>query len=191
MTTNLLNIADAQRDMRFGYFGGAPGVLASAIAWLVASGIAVFVAPFSAVWALFIGGMFIFPVGVVVAKILGRPGKHSRGNPLGALAMEGTILLMLCLPLAFVVALYRVDWFFPAMLLVIGGRYFTFATLYGSRLFWALGGVLVLAAFLLVATRQPAVVGAFAGGLIELVFAVSLFVVAAREGSAATAAQVS
>jgi len=189
--TTLPNIADAQRDMRFGYFGGAPGVLASAIAWLAASAVALFVSPSSAVWALFIGGMFIFPVGVVFAKILGRPGKHSRGNPLGALAMEGTVLLMLCLPLAFVVALYRLDWFFPAMLLVIGGRYFTFATLYGSRLYWVLGGVLVLAAFLLVATQQPAAAGAFAGGIIELAFAAGLFVVAAKEPKPTTAAQIS
>jgi hypothetical protein len=185
--TTMLNIADAQRDMRFGYFGGAPGVLASAIAWLVASAIALFVSPMSSVWALFIGGMFIFPVGVVVAKILGRPGAHSRGNPLGALALEGTVLLMLCLPLAFVISLYKLDWFFPAMLLVIGGRYFTFASLYGSRLYWALGGVLVLAAFLLVVTRMPPVVGAFAGGIIELAFAIGLFVVAAREHAPATA----
>ena len=181
MTTTLLNIDDAQRDMRFGHFGGAPGVLASAVAWLVAGVVAIFVSPVGAVWALFIGGMFIFPVGVVVAKILGRPGAHSRGNPLGALAMESTVLLMLCLPLAFVVSLYKLDWFFPAMLLVIGGRYLTFASLYGSRLFWALGGVLALASFLLVATRMPAMVGAFAGGLIELAFAMGLFFLASKE----------
>jgi hypothetical protein len=182
-TTTLLNLADAQRDMRYGYFGGAPGVLASAVAWLVASAVAAWVSPAGAVWALFIGGIFIFPVGVVIAKLLGRPGGHSRGNPLGALAMEGTILLMVCLPLAFVVSLYRLEWFFPAMLLVIGGRYFTFASLYGSRLYWALGGVLVIAAFLLVTTRMPVVAGAFAGGLIELAFAIGLFV-ASRERNA-------
>lgn len=187
MTTSLLNIADAQRDMRFGYFGGAPGVLVSAIAWLVAGAAAILVSPVGAVWVLFIGGMFIFPVGVVVAKILGRPGAHSRGNPLGALAMEETVLLMLCLPLAFVVSLYKLDWFFPAMLLVIGGRYFTFATLYGSRMFWALGAALVLTAFLLVVTRMSPAVGALAGGIIELAFATGLFASAARERRAATA----
>lgn len=183
-TASLLILGDAQRDMRLAHFGGAPGVLASAIAWLAASAIAMFNSPASAVWALFIGGMFIFPVGVVIAKILGRPGAHSRGNPLGALAMEGTILLMLCLPLAFVVSLYKLDWFFPAMLLVIGGRYFTFASLYGLRLFWALGSALVLAAFLLVTTRQPAFAGALAGGILELAFAIGLFVVASREKTA-------
>lgn len=169
------HLADAQRDMRHGYFSGAPGVLASAIAWLAAGVVAILVSPVGAVWALFIGGMFIFPVGVVLAKFLGRPGRHSRGNPLGTLAMEGTVLLMLALPLAFVVSLYRVEWFFPAMLLVIGGRYFTFATLYGTRKFWALGGILAMTAFVLVATSMPPAVGAFMGGSIELLFAAVLF----------------
>lgn len=184
----MLTIGDAQRDMRSGYYGGAPGVLASSIAWLVAGAVAMLVSPTAAVWALFIGGMFIFPVGVVIAKLLGRAGVHSRGNPLGALAMEGTVLLMVCLPLAFVASLYKLEWFFPAMLVVIGGRYFTFATLYGSRIFWALGGTLVVAAFLLVALRLPTEAGAFAGGLIELVFAVVLFVTAGRERAAALTA---
>jgi hypothetical protein len=175
MSTSTDTFVDAQHDMRFGYFGGAPGVLASAIAWLAAALVAKVASPVDAVWALFIGGMFIFPVGVVLAKLLGRPGKHSRTNPLGPLVMEGTILLMLALPLAFAVSLYRIEWFFPAMLLVIGGRYLTFATLYGTRIYWALGGILAIAAFVLVATRMPPAVGALTGGLIEIVFAAALF----------------
>src|SRR4249920_1441105 len=115
MTTSTNTFVDAQRDMRFGYLRGAPGVLASGIAWLAAALVAIVVSPMGAVWALFIGGMFIFPVGVLLAKLLGRPGKHSPRNPLGTLAMEGTVLLMLALPLAFVVSLYRIEWFFPAM----------------------------------------------------------------------------
>ena len=187
-STTMQSIADAQRDMRSGYYGGAPGVLASSIAWLAAGVVAMTVSPTAAVWALFIGGMFIFPVGVLIAKVLGRAGTHTRGNPLGALAMETTVLLMVCLPLAFVVALYKVEWFFPAMLLVIGGRYFTFASVYGSRMFWALGGTLAVAAFLAVALRLPVEGSAFAGGLIELAFAVALFVAAGRERSSALTA---
>jgi len=175
MTTSMNTLADAQRDMRLGYLGGAPGVLASGIAWLVAAFIAMAMSPAAAVWGLFIGGMLIFPVGVVLARLLGRPGKHSRGNPLGPLAMEGTILLILALPLAFVVSLYRIEWFFPAMLLVIGGRYLTFATLYGTRMYWALGGILAFAGIVLVETRMSPFVGALTGGVIEVVFAAALF----------------
>ena len=188
MTNTSMSIADAQRDMRSGYYGGAPGVLASSVAWLVAGAVALLFSPVRAIWALFIGGMFIFPVGVLIAKLLGRAGTHSRGNPLGALAMETTVLLMVCLPLAFVAALYRIEWFFPAMLLAIGGRYFTFATLYGLRIFWALGGILMAVAFALVAVPMQPAVGAFAGGLIELAFAAILFGAASKERAPAPTA---
>jgi len=184
MTTSADTFADAQRDMRLGYFGGAPGVLSSSIAWLTAALVAILVSPASAVWALLIGGMFIFPASVLLTKLLGRPGRHSRGNPLGALAMEGTLLLVLTLPLALVVSLYRIEWFFPAMLLLIGGRYFTFATLYGTRMYWALGGILAFAAFVLVATRMPPAVGALTGGLIEIVFSAALFAARGESNSA-------
>jgi hypothetical protein len=173
--TPLLHIPDAQRDMRFGYYGGAPGVLASAIAWLAAGLVAGFHSPKTAVLVLFGGGMLIHPVGVLIAKLLGRPGAHTKGNPLGALALEGTIFMLLCLPLAYAVSVHRIEWFFPAMLLVIGGRYLTFATLYGWRIFRVLGGALALMAFALVILRMPPAVAALAGGAAELVFAAVLF----------------
>lgn len=50
------------------------------------------------------------------------------------LALEGTIWLLLAIPVAIGAALYRVEWFFPAMLLVIAGRYLTFSTLYDMRI---------------------------------------------------------
>lgn len=181
--TKISDIADAQRDMRFGYYMGAPGILASGLVWLIAGLVALVVSPEGAVLALFMGGMFIHPAGVMLAKLLGRPGGHSRGNPLGMLALEATVLLLLCLPVAYVVSLHRVEWFFPAMLLIIGGRYLTFATLYGLRVYWALGGVLAVTAIVLVATRMPPVTGAFAGGIVELAFAIGLFIIAARENA--------
>ena len=107
--------------MRFAYFAGAPGLSASAIAWLAAGVIALNSSSKNAVFALLVGGMFIHPVAVLLAKVLGRPGSHTRGNPLGVSALEGTFLLLLCLPVAYCVSLFRVEWFFPAMLLVIGG----------------------------------------------------------------------
>ena len=67
------------------------------------------------------------------------------------------------------------DLFFPAMLLIISGRYFTFATLYGMRLYWAFGVALGTAAFVVAAHPAHMATGAFAGGLIELVFAALIY----------------
>ncbi len=165
-------LADLQRDMREAYAGGGPGMFASALAWLAAGLVAVQVSPERAVLALFAGGMLIFPVGVLLTKALGHRGQHTHGNPLGTLALETTVWLVLSMPIAYVVSLSRLDLFFPAMLLVIGGRYATFATMYGARVFWVCGGVLVAAAYALAILRSAPATGAFAGAAIEAAFAV-------------------
>jgi hypothetical protein len=175
-------LADAQREMRHAYLGGAGGMLVSATAWAVAGVVAWRVSPTTAVWALFLGGMLIHPVSVLAYKALGRPGRHAPDNPLGALALAGTFWMLLMLPLAYAVSLVRIEWFFPAMLFVIGGRYLTFSTIFGTRLYWACGAALALAGYLLGRAGAPPATGAFAGAAIEAVFAM-VIVATARHGA--------
>ncbi|MFD2367667.1 DUF7010 family protein [Pseudoduganella sp. GCM10020061] len=182
-------ISDAQRDMRHAYYGGAPGVLTSGLAWAMAALVCYQLSPQQAIWALFIGGMFIHPVAVVVTKMLGRPGNHTPGNPLGALAMASTIWMILCLPLAYGVSLLRIEWFFPAMLAIIGGRYLTFSTMYGGRMYWACGAALAIAGWLLFQAKASPATAAAAGAAIECVFAVLIFKTTPREGEVAVLAQ--
>lgn len=181
MTSN--DFADAQRDLRVAYCAGGPGVLASAIAWACAAAVAAFVSPRQAVLALFVGGMLIHPLGLLITKALGRSGSHAKGNPLAALALESTILMLLCLPIAWALSLHRLDWFFPAMLLIIGGRYLLFTTMYGLRTYWLLGATLAVAGFALVVLLAPPAAAALTGALIELAFAVYLIGVGRREAT--------
>ena len=169
-----MNIARAQEQMRHAYFGGAPGMLVSAAVWAAAGMVASSGAFTQAVWTLFIGGMAIHPLGLLLARLLGRPG-GARGNPLDRLALESTITMILALPLAYAVSLLRAEWFFPAMLMVIGGRYVVFASIYGLRLYWACGAVLAVAAYGAAVLRLAPAPAAFAGAAIEAVFAVALF----------------
>ena len=165
-----LTIAGAQRDMRHAYMDGAPGVLTSGTAWFVAGMACMLRSPAEAVWALFIGGMLIHPVALVLLKLFGRPAAHARANPLGTLALMTTIWMILSLPLAYGVSMLRIEWFFPAMLFVIGGRYLTFATLYGMRIYLLFGAVLALAGYALGSQGAGAAAGAFAGAAIEVGF---------------------
>ena len=176
-----LTIANAQREMRFAYYGGAPGMLTSATAWLVAGLVANLQSPDRAVWALFIGGALIHPVAVLFTKALGRPAKHARDNPFGALAMATTVWMILCLPLTYAVSLMRIEWFFPAMLFVIGGRYLTFSTMFGARIYWACGAALALAGYALGRLNAAPELSAFAGAAVEAAFAAAIFVVTRRE----------
>ena len=171
MTTDL---AAAQADMRHGYYSGAPGVFTSAIAWLAAALVALQVSPQKAVWVLFAGGMLIHPVSVLLTKALGRPGKHQPGNPLAQLAFGNTAWLIFMLPLAYGVSLLLIEWFFPAMLLVIGGRYLTFAPMFGMRIYWACGLALAGAGFLLGRAGADPALSAFVGCFIEAAFAVAI-----------------
>ena len=165
----------AQADMRQAYFSGAPGVLVSGLVWLTAGIVAVFGSERSAVLTLLFGGAAIFPLSIILTKLLGHTGKHTVGNPLGALAAEGTFWLLAGCAIAYGMHVLRIEWFFPAMLLVIGGRYLTFQTLYGLRAYWACGAVLCLAGLALALARTPPFVGAFTGAAIELVFAAFMF----------------
>lgn len=173
-----LTIAGAQREMRHAYLAGAPGMLVSGTVWFVAGCVCLLQTPQRAVWALFIGGMLIHPLSVVLLKLLGRPGGHTPDNPLGTLALATTFWMILSLPLAYVASLVRSEWFFPAMLLVIGGRYLTFSTIYGTRLYWACGAVLAAAAWVLAASNAAPALGAFSGAAIEAVFGIALLVAA-------------
>ncbi len=160
--------------MRHAWFGGAPGMGVSAAVWCAAGAVASGGAFTSAVWTLFIGGMAIHPLGMLLAKLLGRPG-GAKGNPLERLALESTITMIAALPLAWMLSLSRPAWFFPAMLMIIGGRYVVFASIYGLRLYWACGGVLVAAAWGVLALHVAPAPAAFAGSAIEGVFACLLF----------------
>ena len=173
---NMNTIGTAQDDMRKAYFGGATGAVCSATAWLAAAVAATFFGSVNGIITLIIGGMFIFPASIVLSKALGRTGKHDKANPLAGLAIGGTFWMLLSIPIAVAVSLYRVEWFFPAMLLVIGGRYLTFPIIYGMKIYWAFGVVLALSVFPLVVFEAPPASGAFTGALIEYVFGVAIFI---------------
>ena len=75
----------------------------------------------------------------------------------------------------YVNGMQRSEWFFQGMLLIIGGRYLTFASVYGMRTYWILGALLGLVSMGLFMTRSGPVPSAFAGGIIELVFGIFMF----------------
>jgi hypothetical protein len=152
------------------YANGSIGVVVSGAIWLIAAFIAHQYSPQQAIWMLFLGGMFIFPISMLIGKLMGLSGTHTKGNQLGILAMEGTIWMIMCLPLAFGLSMQQTEWFFQAMLLIIGGRYLTFSTIYGKKIYWLLGAVLGIAAYLLFVFKVQSFGSLLAGAGIEISF---------------------
>ena len=177
-----MNILDAQKDMRYGFFGGGVGMFVSGIVWLISGIVALSGETNQAIWALLIGGALISPISGIFTKVLGRPDKGTPGNPLVTLAMEGTIWLIFCLPLTYTISQMNPLWFFPAMLLVIGGRYLTFSTIYGMRIYWVCGLLLATASVALIILNAPFSIQPLVGALIEIVIAPIVFTQGRKEG---------
>lgn len=171
-----MNINTAQQDMKFAYFGGGPGMLVSGLVWLLAGILGWQVSTTASVVAFFIGGMFIFPLGMLLSKMLKRPGKHASDNPLSALALESTMLLFAGLFIAYVVMQVQLAWFFPIMLITVGVRYLLFHSLYGMRSYWLIGATMAFTGMFCILLNAPFVWGAFIGSGIELIGGVWLMI---------------
>lgn len=131
--------------MRAGWLGGAPGVLLSGLAWLVADAVWYIAGPVIAFLALCVGGMLIVPLSMLIARLFRAPAP-AKDNPLNRLGFEVTVPLFAGLLIAFTLLQWSADFAFAAFAIVIGARYFSFATLYRDRTYWLLGGGLFLIA---------------------------------------------
>ncbi len=126
----------------------------------VADALATWGTPRQAIVTLVVGGFFIFPLTQLGLRLLGHRGALSRDNPLQGLAMQVAFTLPLSLPVVGAAALHRMEWFYPAFMVVLGAHYLPFVFLYGMRMFAVLSAVLVSAGLLLAMQG----VGGFAGG---------------------------
>jgi hypothetical protein len=168
-----MHIADAQREMRTHFAGGFYGQLTSGALWLVAATLATWGTPRSAILWLVVGGMFIFPVTTLLIKLGGAKHPLGKENTLVQLGAQVAFVLPLSMPLLLPVGRHRLEWFFPAMMILVGAHYLPFTFLYGMRMFAVLGGLLVAGgvAIAMYASHSFAL-GAWAGAALLLTFAV-------------------
>ena len=131
--------------------------------------------------------MFIFPLTRLGLAALGHRVVTTPGNPLNALAMQVAFTLPLSLPVVGAAALYRLNWFFPAFMIILGAHYLPFVFLYGMRIFAVLCGLLVSAGLgLALYAPSPFALGAWVTGGVLLVFAFAGRRVTLREARAST-----
>lgn len=168
-----MQVDDAQREMRDVFMGGFPGQMVSGVLWISSAAMSTWVSTRAGVLVLTLGGMCIFPCTLLLLKAMGRPGSLSRANPLGQLAMQVAFTIPLNLPLVGAAAIHRLDWFYPACMIVVGSHYVPFAFLYGMPAFFVLGLALVFCGLLLgLYVPGPFATGGWVTGGVLLVFAV-------------------
>jgi len=122
--------------------GGFMGQLVSAILWFASAALATWGSERWAIGLLVVAGFFIFPLTKLGLILIGHRATVSKDNPLSALGMQAAFVLPLCLLVVAAAALYRLEWFYPAFMIVLGAHYLPFVTLYGMKMFYALAGAL-------------------------------------------------
>lgn len=167
-----MDVGEAQRESRSIYLGGFCGQLVSSGVWLLAAALGTWVNARVSIMAAVIGGFFIFPLTQTLLRLSGRHASLSKANPFRNLAIQTAFVLPLSMLLLVPVGHYRLDWFFPALMILLGAHYLPFATLYGMRMFLFLAGILI-ALGVVIALYLPGMfsAGAWAGGLVLFVFA--------------------
>ena len=138
-----MEIRDAQQEVRSVFLGGSIGQAVSGLLWLISAGLATWAGVNNGIIALVVGGIFIFPLTQLALKLLGRQAALQRKNPLNQLAMQIAFIVPLSLPVIAAAALYNLNWFYPAFMIVVGTHYLPFTFLYGMWQYSVLAAVLI------------------------------------------------
>lgn len=138
-----MQIADAQREVRTVFQGGFIGGLVAASLWVMSTALATVKSPRAGIIALCLGGALIFPVTSALLKLTRGRGSLSKENPMDQLATQIAFTIPFALPVVGGAALHKLNWFYPAMLVIVGAHYLPFAFLYGMRSFLVLGGAMI------------------------------------------------
>ncbi len=165
-------VRDAQNEMRTVYVGGFWGQLVSSAIWLVSAGLGTWASPRVAIIEVILCGFFIFPITQLLLRLTGRPASLNSANPLGFLAMQIAFALSLSMLLLVPVTAYHLNWFYPALMILVGAHYLPFTFLYGMRMFIPLSAILVGGGVVLALyVPGPFSLGGWIGGLALFVFA--------------------
>jgi hypothetical protein len=136
-------VQDAQREVRTVFVGGFWGQLVSSVIWLASAALGSWISPRAAIFEIVIAGFFIFAATRLLVRLTGGPAYLTRGNPLWNLGWQIAFTLPLSMLLLVPVTEFRLNLFYPALMILLGAHYLPFTFLYGMRMFIPLCAILV------------------------------------------------
>lgn len=179
-------VSDAQRELRLTFMGGFPGSVVSGTIWLVSAALGTWGSTRDAIVLLVVGGAFIFPLTQLLLRAMGRRASLDPGNPLAGLAMQIAFTIPLSLPLIGAATIHRLDWFYPAFLIVVGAHYVPFVFLYGMWTFALLAAAMIGAGTWIGITTSGAFsFGGWFGGASIVMYGVLGLILTGREAGRA------
>ena len=167
-------ISDAQRDIRRAYVGGGPGVIVSSAVWFAAACAQQWRGTSFAFTVLFFGGMLIFPVSMLISRLVFRREKEAKGNTLATTTLECTVAMIGGLFAAWLFLPFKPSFVLTLAAIAVGTHYAVFKTVYGLRLFWALGAVVTMIGLFDILVRPIPGGVALAVAIAELAFGIVL-----------------
>jgi hypothetical protein len=183
-TNKGMHISDAQREIRTHFIGGSYGQFVSGALWLASAALATWKTPGMAMLFLVVAGMFIFPLTQLLIRIENRGTLIRPENSLNTLGMLVAFVLPLSMPLLLPVVRYRQDWFYPAMMILVGAHYLPFVFLYGMRMFLLLAAALLAAGFFIALSATAGfATGGWIGGIVLSFFGLVGRILATREAA--------
>lgn len=145
-----MTIAQAQADVRRVYSGGWGGPAVAAAVWL-AAGVTASTAgvPTGATVLFLAGAVLIFPVNLLLNRLLSGHADLPAGHPMRGLAIQSAATMSVLLLALWMLAPHSPAAFFPLAMIVVGSHYFPFAHLYGDQAFLVAGAIQSAAGLLL------------------------------------------
>ena len=177
-----MHVSDAQREVRLTYMGGFPGSVVSGAIWLVSAALGTWGSTDNAILVLVVGGAFIFPLTQLLLRSMGRRASLDPANPFAGLAMQIAFTIPLSLPLIGAATIHRLDWFYPAFLIVVGAHYLPFIFLYGMWTFGLMAAAMIGGGTYIGLTMQgPFSYGGWFGGAVIVAYGVLGLILTGRE----------
>jgi len=108
----------------------------------------------------------------MLLRLSGRRASVSRENSFNSLGMQIAFVLGFSMLLLVPVGHFRLNWFFPALMILLGAHYLPFASLYGMRMYLVLAGILIVMGIMIALYfAETFSLGAWVTGLALFVFA--------------------
>lgn len=137
-----MTTSEAQREIRQAYVNGGPGAFVSSMIWLIAAMVERSSGVATAFTTLFFGGFLIFPLSLLLSRVVFRRPGESPDNPLRLIALESTIAMIGGLFSAWLFVRLQPAFAFPTAAIAVGTHYFPFKSLYGDKRYWLFGALL-------------------------------------------------
>jgi hypothetical protein len=168
----IVEIVDAQKDVRKTFLGGFAGQLVSSVMWCASAAACTWHSLRLGELVLILGGFFIFPLTQLLLRCMGHTYALPKGHPMNALGIQVAFILPFTLPLVIGIAALHPVWFYPALMILLGAHYLPFIFMYGMWQFGVLSAALI-ASGVAIAMYVPAHVslGAWLTGTLLFAFA--------------------